>query len=71
MYTKALVHKPFLSFVQRQSCIENIYKISGDGCYLTEGFFSSHQELDEFLEELNTYANYKLSIVINNMKMFE
>lgn len=39
IYTKSLAHKPFLSFIQQQQYIENIYKISGDGCYLIEGFF--------------------------------
>ena len=59
-------HKPFLTYIENQKQhIINKYKISGEGCYLLECKFPSNQVLDEFLEELNRYANYKLSIVIN------
>ena len=40
------------------------YKISGDGCYLLECKFPCNELLDNFLEDLNEHANYKLSIVI-------
>lgn len=59
-------HQPYLSFIttQAQFIIHN-YKISGEGCYLLECKFPSNEVLDTFLNELNNYANYKLSIVIN------
>ncbi|WP_010530200.1 Lrp/AsnC family transcriptional regulator [Lentibacillus jeotgali] len=64
--TQSINHQPYISFIktQEQYVIYN-YKISGDGCYLLECKFPSNEVLDEFLEELNEYANYKLSIVIN------
>lgn len=42
----------------------NNYKISGEGCYMLECRFPSHDVTAEFLESLSEYANYKLSIVI-------
>jgi len=64
--TQSTNHQPYLSFikVQEQYIIHN-YKISGDGCYLLECKFPSNEQLNQFLEELNEYANYKLSIIID------
>lgn len=61
----SISHKPFLTFIEsKQHHMINKYKISGEGCYLLECKFESNGMLDGFLEELNRYANYKLSIVI-------
>ncbi|MFC4559760.1 Lrp/AsnC family transcriptional regulator [Virgibacillus kekensis] len=59
-------HQSYLSFIktQEQYLVRN-YKISGDGCYLLECKFQSNELMNKFLEELNKYANYKLSIVID------
>ncbi|WP_423798224.1 Lrp/AsnC family transcriptional regulator [Neobacillus sp. SAB-20_R2A] len=59
-------HQPYLSFIKTQEkYIINNYKISGDGCYLLECKFTSNELMNQFLEELNEHANYKLSIVIS------
>jgi len=66
IYTKNISHQPFLSFIKTQEkyIIKN-YKISGDSCYLLECKFPSNEILDQFLNDLNKHANYKLSIIIN------
>jgi Lrp/AsnC family transcriptional regulator, leucine-responsive regulatory protein len=64
--TQSTNHKPYLSFIQTQEqYLVSNYKISGDGCYLLECKFPSNELMNQFLEELNEHANYKLSIVIN------
>ncbi|AMM94643.1 transcriptional regulator [Peribacillus simplex] len=64
--TQSTYHQPYLSFIKtREQYIINNYKISGDGCYLLECKFPSNELLNQFLEDLNEHANYKLSIVIN------
>ncbi len=66
IYTKSTHHQPYLLFIKTQEkYLINNYKISGDGCYLLECKFPSHELLDQFLIDLNEHANYKLSIVIN------
>lgn len=64
--TESIFHHPYLNFIkgQEQYLINN-YKISGDGCYILECKFPSNELMNQFLEELNEYANYKLSIVID------
>ncbi|MFI8577586.1 Lrp/AsnC family transcriptional regulator [Rossellomorea aquimaris] len=66
IYTKSLHHDPYLTFLDKfpQYVIHN-YKISGEGCYLLQCKFPSHDELDDFITKLTEYVNYKLSIVIN------
>ncbi|MNI26200.1 HTH-type transcriptional regulator LrpC [compost metagenome] len=66
IFTQRLNHQPYLTFIksQEQYVVRNC-KISGEGCYLLECHFPSNQGLDHFLQDLNEYANYKLSIVIN------
>lgn len=68
IYLHDIHHHPFLSFVKTQNrFILNHYKISGDGCYLLECRFPSNEYLNEFLNNLNEFANYKISTVINKM----
>lgn len=66
IFTQSTYHQPYLSFIETQEKhIINNYKISGEGCYLLECKFPSHELLDQFLVDLNKHANYKLSIVIS------
>ncbi|MFF2483775.1 Lrp/AsnC family transcriptional regulator [Paenibacillus sp. NPDC058071] len=65
LYTKEANHSPLHGFLDNhQQYIERLHKISGEGCYLIELRFPSNAELSAFLERLNEYANYKLSLVI-------
>ena len=64
--TESIFHQPYLSFIKTQDeYLINNYKISGDGCYILECRFPSNELMNQFLEELNMHANYKLSIVIS------
>ena len=64
--TQSTNHQPYLTFIKTQeNYLINNYKISGDGCYLLECKFPSNELMNQFLEELNEHANYKLSIVIS------
>jgi Lrp/AsnC family leucine-responsive transcriptional regulator len=66
IYIEGTHHQSYLSFIQtKEGYVINNYKISGDGCYLLECRFPSNEALNQFLLELNKYANYKLSIVIS------
>ena len=62
-------HKNYLNFIEKYSeNIINHYRISGDTCYIMETYFKTSEELDKFLIELNSYANYKVNTIINNLK---
>lgn len=60
-----ITHQNYLEFLNEYpQFVINNYKVSGEGCYLLESRFPSNEVLDQFLTDLNKYANYKLSIVI-------
>lgn len=66
IYIINIHHRPYLAFIETQDkYVINNYKISGDGCYLLECKFPSNEVLDQFLNDLNKQANYKVSIVIS------
>jgi Lrp/AsnC family transcriptional regulator, leucine-responsive regulatory protein len=66
--TQSTSHQPYLSFIKTQEIhIINNYRISGEGCYLLECKFPSNEILTDFLKALNEHANYKLSIIIDNL----
>ncbi|KIH70860.1 Lrp/AsnC family transcriptional regulator [Salinicoccus roseus] len=66
IFTSSSYHTPYLNLVaaNEQYVVRN-HKISGDGCYLLECRFPSNRVLDEFLVQLESHVNYKLSIAIN------
>ena len=60
-------HSIFLNFIDEQEkYVFHNYKIGGDGCYIIEAIFSSNEELDNFLIELNKYVNYKVTIIFKD-----
>ena len=69
IYTRGLSHGPYINFINSQEdfVIHN-YKISGDNCYLLECQFPSTDIMDEFLVQLNQYVNYKINLVLKDVK---
>ena len=60
-------HNLFLRFINAQEkYIFHNYKNGGDGCYIIEEVFPSNEILDNFLNELNKYVNYKVNIIFKD-----
>ncbi|MBB3108195.1 Lrp/AsnC family leucine-responsive transcriptional regulator [Paenibacillus phyllosphaerae] len=65
IFTNGHNHQPLHTYIQTQEhYLLNTYKISGDGCYLLECRFPSNEHVDQFLNGLSDYANYRISMVI-------
>ncbi|MEK3737921.1 Lrp/AsnC family transcriptional regulator [Paenibacillus sp. FSL F4-0122] len=63
-----LSHKRYLEFIQsKQQFILHHYRISGQMNYMIQGGFPSNEELNNFLELLNEYANYKVLHIISEL----
>lgn len=61
-------HQPCLDFLNKKTeSIKHIYKISGDCCYILECYFPSNEFMDDFLNDLNRHANYRLSLIIKDV----
>lgn len=68
-HTKTQSHQPYIDFVEKQkNYVIHNYKVSGDSCYMLECVFPSNEVLNQFLEKLNKYVNYKITIILNDAK---
>lgn len=68
-FVTAIMHEPrhqkFLDYLEgRPETVSRYFKTSGEGCYLIECHFPTHQELDMFLNDISEFANYKVTIAI-------
>lgn len=68
-FVTAMMHEPrhqkFLDDLDsRTETVSRYFKTSGEGCYLIECHFPTHQELDEFLNDISEFASYKVAIAI-------
>jgi Lrp/AsnC family leucine-responsive transcriptional regulator len=61
-------HQSFQSFVQQNDKVAEMHRVSGDGCYWMRVRVGTPIELNEFLDELLKYGNYKVAISIDQVK---
>ncbi|BFH65346.1 MULTISPECIES: Lrp/AsnC family transcriptional regulator [Paenibacillus] len=63
-----MAHQQFQSFVQQHKQVVEAHRVSGEGCYWMRVRIGSPQELNELLDKILDYGNYKLSLSIGQMK---
>jgi len=61
-------HQRFVSMIQEIDEITELYRISGNSCYMLKVECNSQDELNEILEKLLSYANYSLNSVVKRLK---
>ena len=62
-------HQDFLRFIQGRKEVRECHRIAGAACYLLKLEVIDQNALNDFLEVLLAYANYRLNIVIaSNVK---
>ncbi|SFE57058.1 Lrp/AsnC family transcriptional regulator, leucine-responsive regulatory protein [Paenibacillus catalpae] len=61
-------HQAFQAFASSSSHVEETHRVSGEGCYWMRVRTRSQLELTDFLDELLTYGNYKVSLSIGQVK---
>ena len=66
-FLKSHHHKPFIKMVKGSEEIIELHRTSGEGCYMMKGNFRTHQDLNEFLEKLLVFADYKLALSIEKI----
>ncbi len=60
----ALLHK----FVRDNILITEAYRISGEGCYYLKVAVESHTQLEELLDGILQFGNYKVNLSIGRIK---
>jgi Lrp/AsnC family leucine-responsive transcriptional regulator len=68
VYMKSNDHPAFQKFAGDNICISEVYRISGDGCYLLKISAADQNELTELLDNILKYGNYKVNLSIGKLK---
>lgn len=68
VYMKSNDHASFHKFIRDNIMITEAHRISGDGCYKLKVETNGHQKLEEFLDGLLHYGNYRLNLSISRIK---
>jgi len=61
-------HSPFHRFLEQEGRITEAHRVSGEGCYWLKARLSSHADLNNLLENILRYGNYRLSMSIDKLK---
>ncbi|HBF37795.1 MAG TPA: transcriptional regulator [Firmicutes bacterium] len=68
VYMKTTDHPEFHRFIKARSVVVEAHRISGDGCYLLKVKATSNEELNELLDALLKFGNYRVSLSIGTIK---
>jgi len=61
-------HASFQSFLSTHQAVLEVYRVSGEGCYWLKAIFTNQKELNELLDAILFYGNYKVNLSINKIK---
>lgn len=61
-------HKSFIRFVRDDERILEANRISGEGCYLLKFAIKGQTELNNLLDSILIYGNYRVNISVNEIK---
>jgi Lrp/AsnC family leucine-responsive transcriptional regulator len=61
-------HQGFVNLVEQIEEIKELYRISGNGCYMLKIVSNNQEEVNDILERLLEYANYSMNSVVKKLK---
>ncbi|RDU25151.1 Lrp/AsnC family transcriptional regulator [Anaerosacchariphilus polymeriproducens] len=67
VFMKSTDHIGFRRFLKANASVLEACRISGEGCYILKVQVESYQHLNQFLDELLIWANYKVNITIERV----
>ncbi|MTV48187.1 winged helix-turn-helix transcriptional regulator [Heliobacillus mobilis] len=67
VFMKSNDHKSFQNFIRQQESIVESHRISGEGCYWLKARVKTQEALDELLDNILRYGNYRLQISISEI----
>lgn len=68
IYMKTANHHSFIDFISGQQEIIEAHRVSGEGCYHLKIKVKSQKRMNELMDEILVYGNYKLYLSINEVK---
>ncbi|GJM79634.1 HTH-type transcriptional regulator LrpB [Paenibacillus sp. HMSSN-139] len=61
-------HQAFRDFTRKTESVQEVHRVSGEGCYWLRIRTKDSSELNRLLDEILKYGNYKLSLSIKQIK---
>ncbi|WP_147535570.1 Lrp/AsnC family transcriptional regulator [Bacillus marasmi] len=68
VFMKTNYHGAFLNFIEKSREVVEAHKISGEGCFLLKVMIHEQEQLNEFLNNIIMYGNYKINLSIQTIK---
>lgn len=68
VFMKNTNHSAMQEFLKAREEIIEAHRISGEGCYLLKANISCQEELNQLLDQILNFANYRLNLSIGRIK---
>ena len=68
IFMKSTEHNKFQDFLANCEAVKEAHRVSGEGCYWLKANLATQKELNELLDTLLLYGNYKVNLSINKVK---
>ncbi|WP_239253943.1 Lrp/AsnC family transcriptional regulator [Listeria ilorinensis] len=68
IFMQSTAYTSFEEEVSRQEAVEQLAKITGEGCYLVVYRYESINQLETFLQTLLQYGRYRVNTVVRKIK---
>ena len=68
VFMKTTNHGSFVNFINESKEVSEGHRISGEGCYLLKVKVQSQEQLNNFLNKILTFGNYRLNLSIQEIK---
>jgi Lrp/AsnC family leucine-responsive transcriptional regulator len=68
LFMKTTDHAAFRKYVAGNAIVTDAHRISGEGCYIMKVETSDRQSLNDFLDEILSFGNYRLNMSIDRIK---
>jgi Lrp/AsnC family leucine-responsive transcriptional regulator len=68
VFLKSNRHLEFQNYLKENPDIKEVHRISGEGCYMIKAGISDQVALNNTLDEILKYANYRINISIGKIK---
>lgn len=68
IFMKTTNHEVFCKFLSTNESVLEANRISGEGCYMLKIQVNSQEDLNDFLDSVLKYGNYRVNISIGKIK---
>lgn len=68
VFMKTTAHGAFQTFLKESPAVTEANRISGDGCYLIKVALPGQEALNQFLDQILAFGNYRVNVCIGQVK---